>query len=184
MSNQHNPNWPKWAVEAVEIVEHDPKWLEKGELERMQLLRLLSSYGVTEIEHIGSTSVTALAAKPIIDLMAQIATYSDIERIARKLSGSEWHYVPPELDGQPWRRFFVKVKNDKRVAHLHLMLDTEERWGKQLQFRNILREQPNLSKRYAELKEKLAADYKEDREAYTAAKSEFITNVLESGKRS
>lgn len=48
----------------------------------------------------------------------------------------DWHYVPKKLDKQQWRRFFVKVKNDKRVAHLHLMQEGQKRWGEQLIFRD------------------------------------------------
>ncbi|WP_123043626.1 GrpB family protein [Cohnella candidum] len=175
-----NSNWPVWATESVEIKTPDPVWLEKGRYEVNRLREHLSPYGVSEVEHIGSTSIPNLPAKPIIDLMAKISSYDEIEKIAASLKAVNWNYVPPELDGQEWRRFFVKVKNDKRECHLHLMLENEERWEKQLLFRNLLRENPDWTWQYGELKKKLAEDYKEDREAYTEAKTDFIKSVLES----
>lgn len=177
---RENQNWPVWATEPVEIKTPDPAWLKKGCYEVNRLREHLSQYGVSEVEHIGSTSIPNLPAKPIIDLMAKISSYGDLEEIATKLRPDSWNYVPPELDGQEWRRFFVKVKNDRRECHLHLMLENEERWEKQLQFRDILRENPNLIRQYADLKRKLAEEYKGDREAYTEAKTDFIKSVLES----
>nr|WP_090799435.1 GrpB family protein [Paenibacillus sp. GP183] len=88
-------------------------------------------------------------------------------------------HVPHELDNKPWRRFFVKVKDDKRVAHLHLIRAGEERWEKQLLFRDRLRGNPHLLDEYKNLKLKLAQEFMHDREAYTEAKSAFIKRVLE-----
>jgi GrpB-like predicted nucleotidyltransferase (UPF0157 family) len=94
------------------------------------------------------------------------------------LSLSDWHYVPPELDKHHWRRFFVKVENDKRVAHLHLMQEGEERWGEQLEFRNRLRADGHLADQYAALKRRIAKEFNHDREKYTEAKTAFINKVL------
>ncbi|MDP4095733.1 GrpB family protein [Paenibacillus sp. P96] len=180
MGENHNNNWPVWATEPVEIKTPDPAWLEKGRYEVNQLREHLSPFGVSEIEHVGSTSIPNLPAKPIIDMMAQIKSYDDLEEIVEKLKADNWNYVPPELDGREWRRFFVKVKGDKRQCHLHLMLENEERWGKQIIFRDKLRENPLLARQYAELKRKLAEENHDDREAYTYAKTDFVKRVLES----
>jgi GrpB-like predicted nucleotidyltransferase (UPF0157 family) len=108
------------------------------------------------------------------------ASRDDVEKMITSLSVHQWHYVPPDLEGKEWRRFIVKVKNDNRVCHLHLMLENEERWEKQLKFRDKLRQQPNLARQYAELKRKLAIENIDDREAYTRAKTAFVKTVLES----
>ncbi|WP_314589946.1 GrpB family protein [Paenibacillus terrigena] len=180
MGENHKNNWPVWATEPVEIKSPDPAWLEKGKQEVNNLSEHLSPFGVSEIEHIGSTSIPNLPAKPIIDMMAKIKSYNDLEEIVERLNTDDWNYVPPELDGREWRRFFVKVKHDRRECHLHLMLEDEERWEKQIKFRDKLRQQPNLAKQYTELKRKLVEENKDDREAYTDAKTDFIKNVLES----
>ncbi|MFD0693002.1 GrpB family protein [Paenibacillus sp. GCM10027628] len=172
-------NWPVWATETVEIQASRAEWHEKGRLERDRLIRFLMPLGIAEVEHIGSTSISGLSAKPVIDLMASTTDFRNLNEIVGVLSQNDWHYVPPELDGQEWRRFFVKVEHDKRAAHLHLMLAGEERWRDQLLFRNILRKETKLVNEYSALKERLAEQFKNDREAYTEAKSDFIKKVLE-----
>ncbi|MCA1322317.1 GrpB family protein [Bacillus tianshenii] len=176
-SNEHR-EIPVWAFETIEIKKPDPDWKDKGIREREELYILLSVFGVKQIEHIGSTSIPNLPAKPIIDLMASIPSLEPINKIAETLNSHDWHYVPPELDKRPWRRFFVKVKNDKRIAHLQLMAEREERWDQLIKFRNKLTTNAHLANEYAAIKSHLAQEYKNDRETYTAAKTEFINKVL------
>ncbi|ALS78447.1 hypothetical protein AUO94_07120 [Planococcus kocurii] len=178
--NEDQTNWPVWATESIEIANPDPTWLEKGKQEENQLYSLLSRFGIGQVIHIGSTSVPNLPAKPIIDLIADVDSFEQITDISPLLFNHDWHYVPPHLDNKDWRRFFVKVKNDKRVAHLHLMLKGEERWEKQLLFRDKLRDNPHLVIEYAGLKNKLAQEFSLDREAYTEAKTKFVNLVLRS----
>lgn len=76
------------------------------------------------IEHVGSTAIPGIVAKPVIDLMAQVTdTDAVVGQAGGTLDGMNWRHVPPELDGRPWRRFFAKVSPDGhyRLAHLHLM---------------------------------------------------------------
>ncbi len=65
------------------------------------------------MEHIGSTAIPNMPAKPLTDLMASIQSFELTNKIVETLSIHDWHYVSPELDKKLWRRFFVKVKNDK-----------------------------------------------------------------------
>lgn len=176
-SDDHN-NIPVWAFEAIEIKKPNPTWKNKGMQEREELYILLSPFDVKQIEHIGSTAIPNLPAKPIIDLMASIPSLEHINKIAEHLYSNDWHYVPPELDKQPWRRFFVKVKNNKRVAHLHLLQEGEDRWEKQLIFRNKLRTNPLLVEEYANIKSQLAQEFNKNREGYTEAKTDFINKVI------
>jgi GrpB-like predicted nucleotidyltransferase (UPF0157 family) len=172
--------YPVWANEKIEIVESNPNWLAKGKQEKEQLLNHLSSFGIKDIQHYGSTSIPKLPAKPIIDLMVKIDSFQKINEIASVLANYDWHYVPPNLDNRHWQRFFVKVINDKRVAHLHIMLEGEERWDKQLRFRDLLRTSQQFVNEYAILKRELSITYNNDREAYTKAKTEFVNYVLNS----
>lgn len=170
-------NWPVWATESVEIVRPNLKWKVEGELEQKSIYALLSQLGVKSVEHIGSTSISNLSAKPIIDLMAEIESFEKIAMISEKLSGNDWHYVDPDLDNRPWRRFFVKVKDNKRVAHLHLVVEGNKRWEEQLLFRDRLRKNPHLVAEYELLKQKLSLEFKHDREIYTKEKTSFINHV-------
>ncbi|MCA1060353.1 GrpB family protein [Rossellomorea aquimaris] len=171
-------NWPKWAVETIEIKRPNPEWIEAGRTEVKELLHHLSPFGVKDVEHVGSTSIRDLPAKPVLDVMAMIPSFADLEEISEKLAKDQWHYVPTELDNRPWRRFFIKVENEKRVAHLHLMLEGEPRWEEQRLFRDRLNENPSLKEEYAELKKHLAEQFPDDREAYSEGKASFIQRVL------
>ena len=175
--NEHN-NIPVWAFERIQIEKPDPDWKDKGIREREELHNVLSAFNVKQVEHIGSTAIPNLPAKPIIDLMASVPSLELISQIVESLALHHWHYVPPKLDKKPWRRFFVKVKNDKRVAHLQLMQEGEERWGKLLTFRDKLRTDAHLANEYAVMKSQLAREFNDDRERYTEAKTEFINKVL------
>jgi GrpB-like predicted nucleotidyltransferase (UPF0157 family) len=182
MTNHLQPeNWPAWATESVEIVEANPMWELLAQEEIRVLRNLLQQFDIHKFEHIGSTSIPGLPAKPIIDLMAEVQSWEDMDSIADRLNPVGWNYVPPELDGREYRRFWVRVKDGKRAVHLHLMRPGEERWDHQIQFRDVLRQRPDLVEVYAALKVKLADENKEDREAYTTAKTEFILKVLDEG---
>lgn len=100
----------------------DLAWQKRGEKERLLLEATLGGWLVAPIEHVGSTAVPNLCAKPILDLQAAVTNLDCAGDIAAALAHAGWHYVPPELDARAWRRFFVKVAQGRRVAHLHVML--------------------------------------------------------------
>ncbi|MBW3112434.1 GrpB family protein [Bacillus sp. MCCB 382] len=175
-------DWPKWAVESIEIDAPNPGWHEAGSVEVTRLLDSLRPFGVLEVEHVGSTAIHDLPAKPIIDVMAKIPSFDAVDEIALKLEEDGWHFVPVELDDRSWRRFFIKVEDDRRVAHLHLMLEGETRWDEQRLFRDRLNGSPSLKEEYAELKMRLADQFSDDREAYSKGKESFIRRVLGDGK--
>lgn len=130
------------------------------------------------MEHVGSTAVPGLPAKPVLDLQAAVVDLACAPGIADVLAPDGWHNVPPELDERPWRQFFVQTVEGRRAAHLHVMTWDSPRWGEQLAFRDPLRADPALRHRYATLKEALATQYNNDREAYSVAKSDFVRAVL------
>ncbi len=117
--------WPRWARAY------------KGESDGA-----LGPWRLRPVEHVGSTAVPGLLAKPVIDLMAMVA---DPAAAGRQVQGRfqelGWEPVPPELDKRPWRLLFVKVSADgaHRLAHLHLLVDGARRWDEQLRFREALR---------------------------------------------
>ena len=172
-------HWPAWATEPVDLVDADPAWTVQGEQERDHLETLLAPWLIAHIEHVGSTAIPDLPAKPIIDLQAPVSNLRDPGPIAAALAPHDWHYVDPELDQRPWRRFFVKVTDGRRSAHLHVMTPDSPRWHQQIAFRDALRADPILTADYAALKRVLAAKHTDNREAYSAAKRNFIRTVLD-----
>ncbi len=170
--------WPTWATQAVEIRAWNPTWQQEA-------IDLIGDLGARLepwlggcIEHVGSTAVPNLAAKPIIDLMAPVASLSESGNADRALAEAGWHLVPPELDGRPWRRMYVLPDGDRRTAHLHLVESGHPRWHEALRFRNQLRQHPELAEKYARLKRIAAEVHRRDRDAYTEAKSAFVREVI------
>lgn len=168
---------PKWATEPVEVVPYDPGWPRRAQEEVARLTHLLTPWLSKGIHHIGSTAVPGLPAKPIIDLMAGIDDLDAAEQARGALEPEGWHFVPPDLDDRSWRRFFVKVEDEARRVHLHLVRPNDPRWSEHLQFRDRLREDSQLAMEYAQLKRTLATEHSADREAYTRAKALFIRSA-------
>src|SRR5580704_6063812 len=174
---------PAWAYEEPHLYPHDPDWSARGRAERARLAEILAPWLVDGVEHVGSTAVPGLAAKPVIDLMASVSDPDAVVRRAgERLAADGWCYVPPELDQRPWRRFFVKpdAAGQRRVAHLHVIQAGHPRWAEQIAFRDALRRDDQLARDYADLKLRLASEHADDREAYTHGKAAFVAAALRS----
>ncbi len=169
--------WPAWATEPIHVVDADPAWQVRGEQERQTLEDCLAPWVRDRIEHVGSTAVPGLPAKPIIDLQAAVADLEVADAVAATLAPYGWYFVGPGLDRRPWRRLFVKVVDGHRAAHLHLMTAGSSRLSEQRAFRDALATDLALRKAYAALKRDLAAQHT-DRAAYTDAKGDFVRMVL------
>lgn len=170
--------WPAWATQGVEISEPDPAWEWQAAELRADLERRLVHWIDGHVEHVGSTAVPGLAAKPVIDLLAPVNSLVDSERADDVLAEAGWHLVPPELDQRPWRRMYVLTEGDRRLAHLHLVEPTHPQWRDVLLFRDQLRLHPELAADYERIKRLAAQAHPNDREAYTAAKSAFVHQVI------
>lgn len=170
--------WPAWATEAVEIAEPDPRWDRRARELRGAVQQTLQPWLTAAVEHVGSTAVAGLPAKPIIDLMAPVAALEDLELVAAMVATPGWHHVPPVLDLRPWRRFFVLVEDGRRAAHLHLLRTGDQRLADMAVFRDRLRCSPRVAAEYAAMKRRLADEHRADREAYTEAKTGFVVRVV------
>ncbi|WP_091616154.1 GrpB family protein [Amycolatopsis saalfeldensis] len=172
---------PPWAFEKPEIHPPDPSWAARGAAVRARIADLLAPWLAEGVDHIGSTSVPGLAAKPVLDVMASVRDLDEVVAAARaRLEREGWCYVPPDLDvGAPWRRFFVQPDETgrHRRAHLHVLPSGHPRRTAQLTFRDALRADPSLAAEYTALKRELTRTAS-DREAYTQGKTEFVHRVL------
>lgn len=152
----------------VEIVGYDPSWPAAFEAERGRLAPLLQG---VDIHHVGSTAVHGLAAKPVIDMMALVP---DLDAPIAGLVERASYQFPRAFNATlAHRRFLCYPTASHRTHHLHLV-NEREKLERCLRFRDRLRADPALVDEYATLKQALAARHKNDREAYTEAKSEFI----------
>jgi|SRR5687767_1262766 len=159
----------------VEVVAYDPAWPSKFEEERAVLEGLLAHWLVADIEHVGSTAVLGLAAKPVIDIMVPVESLEASRGSIEAAGRAGYIYWPYKADVMHW---FCKPSAAHRTHHLHIVPFESPLWFDRLRFRDALRSDSGLAERYAELKLQLAKRYRHDREAYTEGNTDFAAAVL------
>jgi GrpB-like predicted nucleotidyltransferase (UPF0157 family) len=170
------------SLEApVEIVPYDPTWPLLFQEEAAVLRQVLGPWLAGPIEHIGSTGVAGLAAKPVIDIMAGVATLEQSRPSIAAAAGAGYCYSPYQADLEHW---FCKPSFAFRTHHLHLVPVATPYWRRRLAFRDYLRAHPEVAAQYDALKRRLAREHRLDREAYTLAKGPFIDRVTDAALRS
>ncbi len=159
--------------EDVALVPHDAAWLAAFQLEKLRLLRL--SPGVfVDIQHFGSTAVPGIPAKPIIDILAGVASMEAADSLTAPLlqfgytTSAEFNATLID------RRWFMRHAFGRRTHHLHVVVFGSSEWRRRLKFRDALLADARLAAEYAALKVQLAIKHATDREAYTNAKTEFV----------
>jgi GrpB-like predicted nucleotidyltransferase (UPF0157 family) len=181
--NSKQEIWPEWATEEIVIEEYNTVWPLLAAI-LIRELKTLYKFDNESFEHIGSTAVPNLAAKPVIDIMLAVDNFDDIDAIALALESENWNLIPPDLIDKDYQldkdyqRTFVKVVKEKRFAHFHLILNHEDEVKRHIAFRDLLRQNESLANDYAKLKKELAEKFKSDREGYTDVKAEFIKTAL------
>lgn len=143
---------------------------------RDSLIHILDTYDF-EIEHIGSTSIPGLAAKPILDIAIGLASMGDLDDIRKKLEAVGFIYRG-DTRGDGEFLFVQEKEKDTRTHHLHVLDKNSASFRDYLLFRNKLRENDMLREAYQELKKTLAKKFENDRGAYTRGKASFIQGVL------
>lgn len=161
---------------TVEVVAHRPEWLEIGEKERLDVLSVAGSL-ITDVQHVGSTSVPGLSAKPIIDLVAAVENLDMISDFAARLEELGYEYRGDS--GEQGGHLLVKESSPGvRTVHLHVVRYDDMQWNNYIKFRDHLRGSDSARKEYSELKQLLAKRFVGDRVSYTNAKDEFIKQLL------
>ncbi|MFQ6000681.1 MAG: GrpB family protein [Anaerolineae bacterium] len=162
---------------SIRLVDYDPKWPILYEEEKASILGAIGDF-ILDIQHIGSTAVPGLGAKPIIDIMVAIRGLALIEKCIQPLQTIGYEYRGEY--GIPGRHFFRKPPGDLggRTHHLHMVERESDFWERHILFRDSLRAHPEEAQRYYELKKQLAAKFVSDRDAYTDAKTSFIESVF------
>lgn len=152
----------------------DPAWAGRFEQEAAALREVIGPWLDGGVHHVGSTAVPGLAAKPTIDIMAGVGSLEESRACIEPLSGLDYLYAPYRPEEMHW---FCKPSPSHRLYHLHLVPADSRRFRDTLAFRDRLRSDPLLAARYEALKRELAARFEHDREAYTAAKADFIRSA-------
>lgn len=164
------------------MVAYDPEWPSVFSLERSRIEAVVWAW-VEVVEHIGSTAVPGLDAKPVVDLMAGVGDIRDADRCIRPLEGIGYSYWVE--DPNPHHRLFVRFADAERASrthNLHVVETGGEYWEERLLYRDYLRSHPQTAQEYTRLKHELAERFRVDREAYTRAKTSFVSAVLEQAK--
>lgn len=166
----------------IEIADYDPQWAILYEEEKRRILEVVGDM-VVRIEHIGSTAVPNLGAKPIIDIMVAISHLNDSQKCVEPLKSIGYEYVPGFEATLPERRYFRKGHPPKEQHyHLHMVELTSDFWKKHLLFRDCLRTHAKVAQEYYELKKRLANKYGSNHEVYNTAKTSFIESVTAKAK--
>jgi GrpB-like predicted nucleotidyltransferase (UPF0157 family) len=164
------------AVGPVTIVEPNPDWPAMYERERRRIAGATGDW-LVDIQHVGSTSVPGLGAKPVIDIMAGVRNLDDVTNIVEPLRRIGYEYVPPDVDDIPERRYFRR--GWPRSHHLHVTEANSDFFRQHIAFRDYLRAHPDAARDYEKLKRRLAAEFGDDRLGYVNAKTEFIRGIEE-----
>jgi|GEM_PF-1091583 len=173
---------PPSGPAAVRLVDYDPRWPEMFEEARREILEAVGEH-VEAVEHIGSTSVPGLAAKPIIDIMVAVGDLADAPLCYTPLHRLGFVYVPRHEAVMPARRYFRRGPSGAATHHLHMVEAGGDFWEAHLLFRDYLRVHPEAARDYEALKRGLAAVHAHDRPAYTEAKSDFILSAVARARR-
>ena len=161
-----------WELFPIFLVAHNDRWKDNyNEIEKM-LTGLLADQPVVRISHIGSTAIQGIWAKNIVDVMIEIPQSADMNHIAQILEQNGFIIMSSEANRISLNKGYTKNGFADKVYHIHLRYagDNDE-----LYFRDYLNEHPALAKEYETLKLRLWKQYEHDRDAYTDAKTDFIS---------
>lgn len=173
--------------EQIAIVPYDPAWPTLFRQEKEHLLSCLPGGLIGRIEHFGSTAVPGLSAKPIVDMLVEVASLDETKRTIVPIlqaQGYDYFWRPTWGDDvPPWYAWFIKRDGDGiRTHHIHMVERDFDHWDRLL-FRDYLIAHPATAQEYEALKLRFASAHPCDRRAYTEAKTEFIVRMTEQAKR-
>lgn len=165
-------------VGTVRLEDYNPEWKNSFELEKIVLSNIFKDIALS-IEHVGSTSIEGLSAKPIIDMLVIIKTFSNFENV-RYYFEKEPYSI--KLDSPEDEILIRKGDEINRTHFIHVVELGSDRQINTLLFRDYLRENKDAVLEYENLKKELAIKYADDRKMYTASKNDFIQGILKKAK--
>lgn len=160
------------------LSEPDRRWANRYGKEREKIVRAVGSVHIARIDHIGSTAIPGLISKPTIDILLQIATNLNLDHFVASLTGIGYHLIR-KPENPPPHLMFVKgytLHGFKGQAyHIHARYPGD--WD-EIHFRDYLRQRREVAEEYGKLKIRLMEKFRNDRDAYTNGKSDFIKKIL------
>lgn len=161
---------------TVKLLPHQEQW-NKSAKETIQTLKTLLGSVAIDIQHIGSTAIHGIYSKPIIDIAVGVDNFESINPYIELLEQNGIMFRNEDVPGQ---LLFVigDDKRDIRTHHIHIVIRNSTAWHNYINFRDYLNAFPEQAKTYEKLKIKLASDFADDRQSYTAGKQELIDTIL------
>ena len=168
-------------VETVKIEAYNENWKLMFKEEKENLIKVFGDIAL-QIEHIGSTSIPGLSAKPIIDILVVLESFNEFEKVKDYFKDEPYSIK----EDSPSDEILVRKRITKDVTtHLiHIMEANTKRCNNTILFKNYLINHPKKLKEYEELKKDLAEKYADNRKMYTASKNDFIQEVLKAAEES
>ncbi len=160
-----------WTLFPITLTEHNSNWKKQYDEISATLCAALSSRKIIRISHIGSTAINGIWAKPIVDILVEIAPDEDIAAISEIITKSGFIKMSESEGWVSFNHGYTENGFAEKVYHLHIRFagDNDE-----LYFRDYLNDNPHIAKEYEQLKLSLWHKYEYDRDGYTQAKTEFV----------
>ena len=159
------------------LSEPDPQWREIFPSEKIKIENVLGENKIIRIEHIGSTAIPGLIAKPTIDILLEIIDIVENNYIISNLEKIDYQFIPKPENPAP-NMMFVKGYSpggfSGQAFHIHVRYRGD--WD-EVHFRDYLIRHPEIAHEYAELKIELAKKYRNNREDYTEGKAGFVKRI-------
>jgi GrpB-like predicted nucleotidyltransferase (UPF0157 family) len=165
------------ADQKVALADSDPVWADRFDQQRAVVEELLRPWLTAPVEHVGSTSVPGLRAKPVIDMLAPVSSLPLAREALPVLAEAGWLYWPEDPCGH-YRLWLLRPRPEARTHHLHVIEAGHPHARALLAFRDALRADDGLRSEYASLKDRLAEQHPDNRNAYTNAKAAFVERAL------
>ncbi|MCP2323579.1 GrpB-like predicted nucleotidyltransferase (UPF0157 family)/ADP-ribose pyrophosphatase YjhB (NUDIX family)/inosine/xanthosine triphosphate pyrophosphatase family protein [Hamadaea flava] len=166
---------------TVQVVDHDAAWFAHAAAHIRSLRSALHSHA-DAVEHIGSTAVQDLPAKPIIDVAVRLRPDADVPKVIAALHEEKYLFRGDKHE-QGGLLFVAEPTLGVRVAHIHVLTADDPQWDRYLRVRDRLRTDPAICAEYDHLKRRLAATHHGDRAAYTKGKAEFLQQLADGDQR-
>ena len=171
---------------TVKLVLHNPKWADLFEQEKQLLINMFGDT-IIAIQHVGSTAIPGIPAKPILDMNVGVESLDIARGMKDRFAGLGYEHRPfvpgQSLEGLQAQELYVKGPETKRTHFAHVTVHGSDFWNNALLFRDYLRKHPGRAQAYADLKTKLAREYQNDRGSYSTGKAQFILETLEMARK-
>ncbi len=162
--------------DIVRVVKHDPNWESLFQAE-CESIRRAARELILDVQHVGSTAVKDLPAKPIVDIAVAVQSQKTIPHLVRRLTAIG--YIDRGDRGREGGHLLGRESEPAiRTVHLHMVERSDAQWRNYINFRDTLRQNPFVRREYAELKRQLCVRFAGNRRAYTESKNDFIRRVL------